>query len=130
MTENARVQEGVAALMAGDSRRFGKILNRSHVSSQKNYEIVVPEVQEAWKIAMRDKDVYGAAQIGGGFGGSISVAVKKGKAQEFSTRLEQKYAAAIAKMYWLKKAEAPEGRVTVGRKPSAAKCLKSVLGNL
>ena len=128
VTENARVTRGVEALTSGDSEAFGKILSESHLSSMKNYEIVVPEVQKAWEIAVGDKNVLGAAQIGGGFGGSISIAVKKGKAQEVSERLERQYAAAIAKMYRANISEAPDGKVTVGYNRSKSKCVKSVIG--
>jgi galactokinase len=68
--ENARVDEAVAALGAGDMPALGKLLDASHASLRDDYEVSVPEVERAVE-ACRAAGALGARIMGGGFGGSV-----------------------------------------------------------
>jgi galactokinase len=68
--ENERVDSAVAALAAGDMPRLGELLDASHASLRDDYEVSVPEVEEA-VAACREAGALGARIMGGGFGGSV-----------------------------------------------------------
>jgi galactokinase len=68
--ENERVDSAVAALAAGDMARLGELLDASHASLRDDYEVSVPEVEEA-VAACREAGALGARIMGGGFGGSV-----------------------------------------------------------
>ncbi len=68
--ENERVESAVAALAARDMRRLGELLDASHASLRDDYEVSVPEVEEA-VAACREAGALGARIMGGGFGGSV-----------------------------------------------------------
>jgi galactokinase len=67
--ENARVDDAVAALEAGDMAALGELLDASHASLRDDYEVSVPEVERAVE-ACRAAGALGARIMGGGFGGS------------------------------------------------------------
>ena len=68
--ENARVDEGVAALRAGDLEALGELLNASHASLRDLYEVSVPAVERTVEAA-RAAGAAGARLHGGGFGGGV-----------------------------------------------------------
>jgi galactokinase len=70
VSENARVQQAVAALGEGDLKRLGRLLDASHVSLRDDYEVSTPEVERALE-ACRNAGAAGARVMGGGFGGSV-----------------------------------------------------------
>jgi galactokinase len=70
LTENERVDAAVAALTAGDLAELGRLLDASHRSLRDDYEVSVPEVEEAVK-ACKEAGALGARIMGGGFGGSV-----------------------------------------------------------
>jgi galactokinase len=70
LSENARVDDAVAALEAGDAERLGRILDASHASLRDDYEVSVPEVERA-VAACKEAGALGARIMGGGFGGSV-----------------------------------------------------------
>lgn len=67
--ENQRTIQAVEALKANDIRRFGQLMNASHVSLRDDYEVTGVEldtlVEEAWKV----DGVIGSRMTGAGFGG-------------------------------------------------------------
>ena len=67
--ENQRTIKAVAALKANDIETFGKLMNESHTSLSKDYEVTGKEldtlVEEAWK----QEGVIGSRMTGAGFGG-------------------------------------------------------------
>ena len=69
-SENARVEETVAALGEGDLGRVGALLDASHASLRDDYDASVPAVESAVR-AMHDAGAAGARMVGGGFGGSV-----------------------------------------------------------
>lgn len=67
--ENRRTIQAVEALKSNDLKRFGELMNASHVSLRDDYEVTGIEldtlVEEAWKI----DGVIGSRMTGAGFGG-------------------------------------------------------------
>ena len=70
VTENARVQEAVAALAGRDLAELGRLLDACHASLRDCYEISTPAV-EATVERLHRAGAVGARIVGGGFGGSV-----------------------------------------------------------
>jgi galactokinase len=70
ISENARVDDAVAAVRGGDMAALGELLDASHASLRDDYEVSVPEVERA-VAACRAAGALGARIMGGGFGGSV-----------------------------------------------------------
>ncbi len=68
--DNARVDEAVAALRAGDLPALGALLNVSHASLRDDLEVSTPAV-EATVRQMLAAGAIGARLLGGGFGGNV-----------------------------------------------------------
>lgn len=89
--ENQRTIRAVAALKENDIKRFGELMNASHVSLRDDYEVSCEEidilVEEAWKIP----GVIGSRITGGGFGGCTVSLVKDEAIDIFKERLEKAY---------------------------------------
>ena len=75
--ECQRTIDAVAALKAGNIKRFGQLMCQSHVSLRDNYEVTGLHLdtlaEEAWKI----DGVIGSRMTGGGFGGCTVSLVKE-----------------------------------------------------
>jgi galactokinase len=69
-TENARVDEMVAALRDGDPGRAGHLLDGSHASLRDDYDCSTPAVEAAIGRA-EAAGASGARMVGGGFGGHV-----------------------------------------------------------
>ena len=67
--ENQRTMQAVDALQKQDLKKFGELMNASHVSLRDDYEVTGIEldtlVEEAWKV----DGVIGSRMTGAGFGG-------------------------------------------------------------
>ncbi|HET8980384.1 MAG TPA: galactokinase family protein [Solirubrobacteraceae bacterium] len=70
VSENARVQETVAALSRGDLENVGELLNASHASLRDCYAISTPAVEQTVR-RLREAGAIGARIMGGGFGGYV-----------------------------------------------------------
>jgi galactokinase len=70
VTENARVQDTVAALSNGDLERVGELLNASHASLRDCFAISTPTVEQTVR-RLVDAGAIGARIVGGGFGGHV-----------------------------------------------------------
>ena len=70
VTEDQRVLDTVAALRAGNVRAVGPLMTASHESMRDDYEITVPEVDTAVRVAL-EHGAHGARMTGGGFGGCV-----------------------------------------------------------
>jgi galactokinase len=60
VTENARVEESVLALNAGDLERFGRLMYESHASLRDDYEVSCPELDAVVEICAQCAGVFGA----------------------------------------------------------------------
>ncbi|GAA2781207.1 galactokinase [Kitasatospora aburaviensis] len=70
VTENARVEQAVALLNAGDPAGLGPILTAGHASLRDDYRVSCPETDLAADAA-EAAGALGARMTGGGFGGSV-----------------------------------------------------------
>jgi galactokinase len=77
--ENARVDEVVAALRAGDLRAVGALLDASHASLRDLYDASTPAVERT-VAALREAGAAGARMVGGGFGGHVLALLPPGVA--------------------------------------------------
>ena len=78
VTENARVDEAVAALEQGDMDELGRLLDASHASLRDDYEISTEAVEDA-VARCRQAGALGARIMGGGFGGSVLALMPPGR---------------------------------------------------
>jgi galactokinase len=69
-SENARVDEAVAALDRGDARALGPILAAGHASLRDDFEVSTPELDTLVALAV-EAGAWAARMTGGGFGGAI-----------------------------------------------------------
>lgn len=76
VSEIARVREVVALLDAGRLAEIGPILDASHTSLARDYEVSCAELDLAVQVA-RDAGALGARMTGGGFGGSAIALVPR-----------------------------------------------------
>jgi galactokinase len=69
--ENRRVLLATEALESGDSETFGELMQASHQSLRRDYEVSSPELDLMCELALGVKGVHGARMMGGGFGGCV-----------------------------------------------------------
>ena len=79
ISENARVDDAVAALSAGEMDRLGALIDASHESLRDDYEVSTAAV-EATVARLRQQGALGARIMGGGFGGSVLALLAPGAA--------------------------------------------------
>ena len=94
VTEDARTLESVTALKAGDIARFGQLMNESHESLQRDYEVSCAELDAMVAAARSVEGVYGARMTGAGFGGCTVSLVAEDAVEAFKSTVPQKYRAA------------------------------------
>ena len=89
--ENRRTIEAVDALNRNDIKRFGQLMNESHISLRDDYEVTGKEldtlVAEAWK----QPGVIGARMTGAGFGGCTVSMVETDKVEAFIENVGKAY---------------------------------------
>lgn len=69
LTENAHVEETLAALAAWDLAAVGRLFAASHASLRDDYEVTSPELDTLVEIAGSVRGVAAARVTGAGFGG-------------------------------------------------------------
>ena len=89
--ENERVNQGIKALEEGDMQTFGKLMYDSHESSRVNFENSCPELDFLVETGKTLPGAVGARLSGGGFGGISVHLVEEDKAEEYATRLSEKF---------------------------------------
>jgi len=89
--ECERVQQGRAALAAGDLATFGRLLSESHQSSRDNFENSCPELDILVAIGSSLPGGLGARLSGGGFGGISIHLVHRAEADTYRQRLATAY---------------------------------------
>ncbi|WP_026951063.1 galactokinase [Algoriphagus mannitolivorans] len=91
ITECKRVLEAAHALSIGDLATFGKLLNDSHQSLSKDYEVSCAELDFLAEKAQCLDFVLGSRMMGGGFGGCTINLVKTSELESFKTILSEGY---------------------------------------
>lgn len=89
--ENQRTIQAVKALQDNDVKRFGELMNQSHISLRDDYEVTGIEldtlVEEAWK----QEGVIGSRMTGAGFGGCTVSIVKETAVERFIAQVGEAY---------------------------------------
>ncbi len=94
VSENERVQAGLAALEAGDAAALGALINASHVSLRDDYEVSCPELEAMREAALAAEGCYGARLVGAGFGGCVMALVDAGDVEALRRQVADGYRAA------------------------------------
>ena len=93
--ENARTIEAAEALEAGDLKRFGSLMNESHVSLRDDFEVTCPELDLLAETAWEIEGVYGSRMTGGGFGGCTVSIVENAALGTFQQKIAEAYRSAF-----------------------------------
>lgn len=96
ITENARVQQAKAAMLAGDPHRLGGLMLVAHASQRDDFECSCVEVDFLVDAAAQMPGCYGARLTGGGFGGCTVNLVRRDAAEAFTQALTAAYRKAFA----------------------------------
>lgn len=91
VTENERTKKAKIALQKGNLVEFGELLNASHASLQKDYEVTGKELDTLVHTAQQHPGVLGARMTGAGFGGCAIALVKKTAWGDFVQEVTQTY---------------------------------------
>lgn len=93
--ENNRTLEAVKALEANDVKRFGELMNASHVSLRDDYEVTGPELNTLAELAWQQDGVLGSRMTGGGFAGCTVSIVRDAAIPAFEKNVGDAYTAKI-----------------------------------
>jgi galactokinase len=91
LTENGRVEAGVAAMKQGDPIKLGEILRDGHASQRDDFETSRPEIDALVEAANAHPACYGARLTGGGFGGCAVSLVREGEIDSFRAQVAARY---------------------------------------
>jgi galactokinase len=91
VTENARVEQFVAASAEGDLAAMGRLMLESHASLQNDYEVSCAELDFLAYRAMTVEGVYGSRMTGGGFGGCTVTMLRPDAAEQFRQEITRAY---------------------------------------
>jgi galactokinase len=81
----------VTALQEGDLNRFGELMNASHESLRRDYEVSSKELDVLVEIARQQPGVFGARMTGAGFGGCTVNLVREDAAASFVQAVREGY---------------------------------------
>ncbi len=90
LTEGKRVEQAVKSLENEDAERFGRLMNESHKSCAKDYEISTPELDALVSIC-HDSGALGASLTGAGFGGCVVALIEDKNTSGFVSSLIEHY---------------------------------------
>jgi galactokinase len=92
VTENARVLAMASALRAGALSEAGRLMGLSHQSLRDDFAVTCPQTDALAEIAVSASGVYGARQMGGGFGGCVLALAETGAAEAAGAEIARAYA--------------------------------------
>ncbi len=90
-----RVKKSVEALKNGDIVALGQLLNASHDSLSRLYEVTGFELDTLANLERTHEGCLGARMIGGGFGGCTISIVKKENTEQFIKDVDEAYERAV-----------------------------------
>ncbi|SFL71069.1 galactokinase [Halanaerobium salsuginis] len=90
VSENERVLASKEALAQNEMLQFGKLMNASHLSLSRDYEVSCSELDILVEIAQKE-GAAGARMTGAGFGGCTVNLVKKEAVAEFTAAIKKEY---------------------------------------
>lgn len=91
VAENQRTIEAVAALKNNDIKRFGELMNQSHISLRDDYKVSCEEIDILVELAWEIDGVIGSRITGGGFGGCTVSIVKNDAVDTFMEKVGSGY---------------------------------------
>lgn len=89
--ENQRTIQAVNALKNKDIALFGRLMNASHMSLQKDYEVTGMELDTIVEAAWKQEGVIGARMTGAGFGGCAVSIVLQNSVKKFNENVGMEY---------------------------------------
>jgi galactokinase len=108
VTEIARVREAVALLDDGRLQDIGPLLDASHTSLAKDFEVSCRELDLACETA-RASGAFGARMVGGGFGGSAIALVPVSRVDDVATSVRDAFTAEGLRQPEIRRADPSEG---------------------
>ena len=90
VTEARRTREAVEHLRTGHAPALGEVLDASHESLRRDYEVSTPELDELVELARR-AGALGARLTGAGLGGSVVVLVSPDREAAVRSALAERY---------------------------------------
>lgn len=114
VTENQRVLEAVKVLAAGDLERLGVLMNASHESLRKDYEVSSKELDVLVELAWKQPGTLGARMTGAGFGGCTVNLVRAGAAEAFAEAVRRGYQDALGLRAEIYVCRASDGALAAG----------------
>ena len=90
VTEARRTRDAVEHLRTGDATALGEVLDASHESLRRDYEVSTPEL-DALVEAARSAGALGARLTGAGLGGSAVILGAPGREADIRTELAERY---------------------------------------
>jgi len=91
VTENDRTLRAADAMLAGDARRLGQLMNESHVSLRDDFEVSSDALNIMVEAAQAHPACIGARMTGAGFGGCAMALIDAARADDFVTATSQLY---------------------------------------
>lgn len=93
VSENYRVIKSAEALKGNNFKNLGELMNQSHKSLSKDYEVSSKELDLLVKLAKNESGVIGARMTGAGFGGCTVNLVEKNVASKIIENIKAEYKA-------------------------------------
>lgn len=109
--ENKRTVDALDALNSNDIVRFGELMNESHISLDKDYEVTGKELNTLVNASWAVPGVIGARMTGAGFGGCTVAIVKNESIEAYIKEVGKTYLDAIgynANFYVVQVGNGPE----------------------
>ena len=91
VTENERAKVAVEFLKKDDITKFGKLMNKSHISLRDDYEVTGLELDSLVEAAWEEKGNVGSRMTGAGFGGCTVSIVENDYVDSFIKNVGKKY---------------------------------------
>jgi galactokinase len=91
ITENDRVHAFGSAMEANDLQRMGELLNESHKSLRRDFEVSSRELDIIVQLSQDQNECYGARMTGAGFGGCALALIEKGAIETFTKKVTDRY---------------------------------------
>ncbi|WP_394700956.1 galactokinase [uncultured Ilyobacter sp.] len=89
--ENQRTLMAFESLKSGDIKRFGELMNESHISLRDDYEVTGDALDILVELAWETEGTIGSRMTGAGFGGCTVSIVKNENIEEFIKNIGEKY---------------------------------------
>ncbi|MDA2930779.1 galactokinase [Acidobacteria bacterium AH-259-O06] len=90
VSEGPRVEEARGAMLDGDLKEFGRLMNESHTSLRKDFEVSCPELDELVEACVA-AGAAGARMTGAGFGGCAVTLCEASRTSFLVESLEKDY---------------------------------------